>query len=494
MTLSTLVVWIAAIALVLTLVMGLFTKKVKNWLVSYLQNFTGALFIFSGWVKAVDPLGTAYKLEQYFAEFESTFEPTWFSFLSPMFPSLSDYAVTFSVVMIVFEIVLGIMLIIGAARKFTAWAFFLLVAFFTFLTGFTYLTGYVPDGVNFFQFGQWGPYVETNMKVTDCGCFGDFLKLEPRVSFMKDVALLVPAILFVLLSGKMHQLFSRGARLTAIVIAIIGLTIYSFSNFAWDLPHADFRPFKEGTNIRERKALEEEAQANIDILAYRMTNKETGKVVELPYQQYLEEFKQYPKEEWKLEQVKSEPEVPRTKISDFEVSSIDGNDVTEDILNRQGYSFMIVAYRLYGETESRPQTVRDTVYATDTLQMGDSIILQQRPVSIEKRQVNQKVYQWEEQYLDHWQKVVNPVVEQAAAAGIPVFAVTGYADPAQVASFKESSGSVYPFYLADDILLKTIVRSNPGVVLMKDGAVVKKWHYEQLPGWEEIRAEFLMEE
>ena len=185
MTLGTLVIGIGIAALVLTLLGGFVAKKVDNWLVSYLQNFTGALFIFSGWVKAIDPLGTAYKMEQYFAEFESTFSGTWFSFLAPLFPQLSEWASSFSVFMIVLEMVLGIMLLVGSSRRFTAWAFFLLVAFFTFLTGFTYLTGYVPEGVNFFQFGKWGEYVETNMKVTDCGCFGDFLKTRTSSFLLK---------------------------------------------------------------------------------------------------------------------------------------------------------------------------------------------------------------------------------------------------------------------------------------------------------------------
>ena len=183
MTLTTLTIGVAIAALILTLVGKFAFDRVENYFISYLQNFTGALFIFSGWVKAIDPLGTAYKMEQYFAEFESTFQDTWFSFLAPLFPQLSEYSASFSVFMIVLEIVLGVMLLVGMWRKFTAWTFFLIVAFFTFLTGFTYLTGYVPEGVNFFQFGKWGEYVSTNMKVTDCGCFGDFLKLEPRVSF-----------------------------------------------------------------------------------------------------------------------------------------------------------------------------------------------------------------------------------------------------------------------------------------------------------------------
>jgi len=175
MTLGFLVSIIGGIALALTLLIGIVLREQKNWLMTYAQSFVGALFIFSGFVKAMDPLGTAYKMEQYFVEFESTFSETWLSFIAPLFPALSEASITFSVVMIVFEIVLGLMILIGSSPRFSSWAFFLLVAFFTFLTGFTYLTGYVPNGVNFFEFGQWTAFEETNMKVTDCGCFGDFL-------------------------------------------------------------------------------------------------------------------------------------------------------------------------------------------------------------------------------------------------------------------------------------------------------------------------------
>ncbi|MEM9681534.1 MAG: MauE/DoxX family redox-associated membrane protein, partial [Bacteroidota bacterium] len=277
-TLSTLIIGIGIFAVIMTLIMGLALRKVESWPVSFLQNFTGSLFVFSGWVKAIDPLGTAYKMEQYFAEFESTFTDTSMSFLAPLFPWLSEYVVSFSVIMIVFEIALGVMLLLGVTKKFTAWAFFLLVAFFTFLTGFTYLTGYVPADVNFFEFSKWGAYEATNMKVTDCGCFGDFLKLEPKVSFMKDLVLLVPALVFLLMNGKMHQLFSASVRNMATIATVAGISLYCFSNYVWDLPHADFRPFKEGVNIAERKALEEEADAKVEVIAYRITNKETGEV------------------------------------------------------------------------------------------------------------------------------------------------------------------------------------------------------------------------
>ncbi len=165
MTLLTLILYIAIVAVVLTVMIGLLKKGHKSWLMTFLQNFTGVLFIVSGFVKAVDPMGTAFKMEQYFTEFQYTFAETSFNFLAPLFPFLSSISLLFSVVMIVFEVVLGIMLLIGYKPKLTAWLFLILVLFFTVLTGFTFLTGYVPSGTNFFRFASWGPYAATNMRV-----------------------------------------------------------------------------------------------------------------------------------------------------------------------------------------------------------------------------------------------------------------------------------------------------------------------------------------
>ncbi len=456
MTLGTIILIVGAAALVLTLLFGLLWKRVDNYIISFLQNFTGVLFIFSGFVKAVDPLGTAYKMEQYFAEFESTFAESGLSFLVPVFPWLSGFATGFSVFMVVFEIVLGIMLVIGAQRKLTAWLFFLLVAFFTVLTGFTYLTGYVPSGVNFFNFSEWGPYVETNMKVTDCGCFGDFIKLEPKTSFLKDIVLLVPAIIFLFGWGKMHQLFSSFLRDGIVLVSTLALSIYSLSNYMWDIPHADFRPFKEGVNILDRKQAEEEAEANVEIIAYRMTNKSTNQVVELPYQQYLKEYQNYPKEEWKLEQIKTEPTVPHTKISEFAASNTRGEEVGDELLATPGYAFMIIAYDLHQEgPESEPT--------------------------------------FEAYYLSRWKDKLNPVMTEAQAAGVSIFAITSYVDANVIKAFQQQSETDYPIYTADDILLKTIVRSNPGIVLMKDGTILEKWHYRKLPPFEKIESRHISE-
>lgn len=490
MTLGIVLIYIGIAALVLTAATFLVFQQRKNLLVSLLQNFCGALFIFSGWVKAVDPLGTAYKMEQYFAEFQATFSNTAASFLAPLFPWLSNYVNTFSVVMIILEIVLGLALILGAHRKLTAWVFFLIVAFFTFLTGFTYLTGYVPEGVNFFQFGQWGEYVATNMKVTDCGCFGDFIKLEPKTSFLKDVVLLVPALIFLFSSKSMHQVFSGGVRSAVLALATIGLVVYCFSNYVWDIPHADFRPFKEGVNIYEQKMREAEAQQNVEILAYKMTNKESGKVVEIPYDQYLQEYKKYPKEEWELEQIKSEPEIEPTKISDFDISNLNGVSVNEEILTIPGPAYMIVAYDLKAKTTYETVTIPDTVYQVDTVAVGDSTQIVRRIDAINQREVQVERYSWPEDYLTKWTERVVPVLTAARENGDAVYILTKYSAPEKFAAFSEAIGLDVPIYVGDDILLKTIVRSNPGVVLLQNGTITKKWHYRKLPAFDQIKGKY----
>ncbi|MBB4077466.1 putative membrane protein YphA (DoxX/SURF4 family) [Lewinella aquimaris] len=445
MTLTTLLIYISVAALSLTALTHVFLRSTRNLFMSLLQNFAGALFLFSGYVKAIDPLGTAYKMEQYFAEFASTAEGAGAGFLAPIFPWLSSMSVGFSVFMIVLEIMLGLMLIVGAKPKLTAWLFFVIVAFFTVLTGFTYLTGYVPAGVNFFAFGDWGPYAESNMKVTDCGCFGDFLKLEPRVSFLKDVFLLLPALVFLIAPGKMHQLFTSGVRSAAVMLTGAIALFYCLSNFVWDIPGQDFRPFKIGTDVAAVKQAEEEAAGSVEVLGYVLTNKETGQVVEMSTADFLEVYKDYPESNWSYETFSSEPAIVATKISDFEVSDTEGHDIVPELLADPGYTFIIVAYALKGEPGN-----------------------------------------WNKDYVEDWVNDIQPVVERAEAAGHTVMAMTKFADDAYLDDFRQTIGADYPFHRGDDILLKTIVRSNPGVVLMKQGVIVNKWHHSRLPSFDDI--------
>src|SRR6187549_2362567 len=310
MTLQTLILYIAIVAAVLTGVIALLKKGHKNWLMTFLQNFTGVLFIVSGMVKAIDPMGTAFKMQQYFTEFEYTFKETWASFLAPIFPFLSSISLVFSVAMIVFEIVLGLMLLLGHKTKLTSWAFLLLVLFFTVLTGFTFLTGYVPTSANFFDFSAWGAYTETNMRVTDCGCFGDFIKLVPKISFFKDLALLVPAFYFIFRHKDMHQLFTQQVGKIIVCEVTELVLLFCIWNSMLDLPVIDFRPFKVGTDLYQKKKAEEEAMASVPV-TLKLKNKNSGEEVLITQADYLKDWKKYPKEEWStVDQIKGKPSIP----------------------------------------------------------------------------------------------------------------------------------------------------------------------------------------
>lgn len=492
MNLGSLLLLIGTIAIVLTLISSMVIRGKKNWILQFLQYFSGTLFIISGLVKAVDPLGTAYKMEQYFAEFESTFSATWMSWISPIFPFLSGHSAGFAIAMIVLEILLGIMLVLGTWKKLTAWAFFLLVVFFTILTGFTFLTGYVPSGGNFFDFSSWGPYTISNMRVTDCGCFGDFIKLEPRVSFYKDLVLLIPAVYFLFVYRSIYSLLSEtyGRQITLGLGGLV-LVFCLYSTF-WNLPVVDFRPFREQVNLRAQKIAEEDAQANVEITGWLLKHKETGEVKTVPNEEYMANLTTY-RGTWEVvDQVKSEPAIPITKISDFEVSDQEGNDMTYDILDAEGYSFMIVSYHLPEESaEETTVILQDTIWATDTIIAAQDTQIVRRIEQIDQQTLQVQNIQWDPSFLDVFREKINPLLDQAVNDQIKSYLITSFSSPETLADFQEDSGFGHTIYLADDILLKTIIRSNPGIVLMKDGVILKKWHYRHLPSYDQIRSEWL---
>jgi len=466
-------------------------RKPGNFLMSLLQNFCGVLFLFSGWVKAVDPLGTAYKMEQYFAEFESTFQGTWMKFIAPIFPVLSEYAIGFSVAMIVIEIILGLMLIMGMRGKLTAWAFFLLVAFFTFLTGFTYLTGYVPNGSNFFDFASWGEYQKTNMKVTDCGCFGDFIKLEPYTSFLKDVALLFPALFFLFRSKTMHKVFSNPLQTGIVGLSTLGLLVYCISNFAWDIPHADFRPFNIGKDVRTQKQIEADAQAEVKITDWKLKHNETGEELIVENGEYLGNYKKYKGVYKVVDQIKSEPSMAITKISDFTIEDADGNDLTDNILSEPGAQLLIVNYKLKGgQSVEKTRMVRDSIFKVDTVLADNKEMIVKTFDKVVERKETYDDYVWDSGYLEK-HKRLKPFTDAAKSAGLPVTMAIGGADEMQILDFNTDTQLNLNYGMADDILLKTIVRSNPGVVLFKDGKILDKWHINKLPDFNSVQNQYL---
>ncbi len=495
MTITTLILYIGIVATLFTLLNVFALKNSKSWFMSFWQNFTGVLFIFSGWVKAVDPLGTAYKMEEYFDEFAYTFEPTWFGFMKPMFEWFSTISISFSLLMIIFEIILGLMLVLGVRPKLSAWLFFALVFFFTILTGFTYLTGYVHDGGNFFDFSAWGAYKESNMKVTDCGCFGDFIKLEPKTSFMKDIFLMIPATYFVFMYSKMHQFFSKNIRSILTVVSTVGLIAYCMNNYAWNLPSFDFRPFTIGADIAGTKAIEEEAAANVEILEWALENTTTGEKLVLPTKKYFAELKTYSKANgWKVtDQISTKPAVKATKISSFEITDFKDNDVSYEFLEEEGYHFMIVSYKMKYDPIKSTRVVLDSIYSIDTMIVpkSDSTILVKSFEKTEERTEKYYNYKWEERFLADYAEKINPLLKGAVTDKVKVSIVSGGADEEVIRDFEGKTGIKANYYTADDILLKTIIRSNPGVVLWKDGKIVHKWHINKLPKYADIKSEYI---
>ena len=503
MTLSKLLIIITVLALIFSAIVILGFKKHKKIGLTFLQSFCGIFFIVSGWVKIIDPMGLGFKMQQYFAEFDAALEPTWMSFVNGLWPILDRHIFTFSMIMIVLEIALGIALLLGSAPKWASRIFFLLVLFFTALTGFTYLTGYVPTDKTFFQFSSWGEYLETNMRVTDCGCFGDFLKLEPKTSFFKDVFLLIPAIIFLAANKHFHKLMNKKIRNIILLVATVGLTVYGLSNYVWDIPHADFRPFKVNADIIKQKDAEIQAQADVEVVAYRLKNLEENTIVEIPYNQYLSNYTSVyaDKSKWQtLEQVLTEPAIESTKMSEFAILSNDGYDIADEILAHPGYQFIIISYKLKGKEQSAQVTIQDTIFRYDTIQVSNSEVVNDggsepkvvRVIDrIQDKNVMQTTYLWDEKFIDKYKSKISALSSAASGEGIRTIGLAGAAGINQRTSFKKATGVNFDFYESDDILLKTIIRSNPGVLLLKEGVIIQKWHFNKLPSFEEIKNNWL---
>lgn len=492
MSLTTLVLFIGTISILLTLVSYQFSKAKPNWILHFLQFFTGTLFVVSGYVKAVDPIGTALKMEQYFAEFEATFEPTWFSFISGLFPLISAGSIWVATIMIVLEILIGLTLITGLWKKFTAWAFFLIILFFTVLTGFTYLTGFVPTSSNFFAFSEWVVFAKSNMRVTDCGCFGDFIKLDPRTSFLKDVFLLIPAIFFLFKYRGFIEVFKPKTQKTIVISLMLATILFCFRNIWMDEPITDFRPFTAGVDIKAEKQKQDDALMNVPMTMV-IKNKSTGEIVKIDQDAYMKVYKDYPKDSWEyLDPEVGEPDIPITKIREFEISNLDGEDATYEILDFEGYQFLVVSPKLIldGITENT-LTVMDTLYAADTIVVGTDTLINQRIEQVDQRTLLENEYQWNSKYLGIYQDKVMPLAIEALKDDIPVRFITAFSSPELISDLKDKLGYSGDFYLADDILIKTIMRSNPGVLLLKNGTIINKWHHRKLPEYQIIKKEHI---
>ncbi|MGX1024449.1 BT_3928 family protein [Psychroflexus sp. MBR-150] len=344
----------------------------------------GALFIFSGYVKLVDPLGFSYKLEEYFGP--GVFE---LEFLVPL-------ALPLSVFIVIFELLLGLTLLLGFAPKFTRWSLLLMIIFFTFLTFYS----------AFFN------------KVTDCGCFGDAIPLNPWQSFYKDVILLV-LILFIFF--KKQYLKPILPKSVAFVVFLIAFVVSGYLSYYGlnHLPVVDFRPYHIGANIPESMTVPEGAQKAVYNYHWKFNidGEEKTITTQGSYPQVDGELIEYETE------LVDEGYIP--PIHDFSLEK-NGEDYTEELM-AEPQLLMIASYNL-----SKSE-------------------------------------------IEAW-KAIQPVLEKAKSKGYKLIVLTSSGIKAQNI-INEQLQTELDFYFADETAIKTIVRSNPGLLVLNKGTIKQKVHW-----------------
>lgn len=271
-------------------------------------------------------------------------------------------------------------------------------------------------------------------KVTDCGCFGDALHLTPFQSFMKDIVLLV-LILFIFIKRKEISplLGDRGSTYLSYFgfIASFLFSVYCYMH----LPVIDFRPYAIGKNIKEGMKLPPDAVKDSVVMVF--TYEKDGKQVQLTSDQ-LKTIDTTYKFVDRKDRVIREGDHPA--IHDFSIVSADGTDITEDILDQENV-FLLVAY--------------DIRYSNDKVQ-----------------------------------NKVNDFVTLCQKAGVEFIGLTG-SSPKLVDPFRHEHNSIFEYYTCDETALKTMIRSNPGLMLLKKGTVTAMWHYNDFPTFDEVKNKYL---
>jgi hypothetical protein len=361
----------------------------------------GITFIFSGFVKGIDPWGSTYKFTDYF----NAMGMEWLVWAA--FP--------LGVVLAFAEFAIGVAFLFNILLKFFSWLGLLFMAFFL-------------------PFTLW---IAIKNPVTDCGCFGDALVISNWETFYKNIVLTAFAIIVFISRNDMPGLLGKKPRFVlggVVVVIYAGLVFWSYNH----LPIFDFRPYKAGTNIPEAMKIPEDAQKDVYENIFYYKNKKTGEV-----QKFNEQ--NYPWQDtlnWVYENMESKlvtkGYVP--PIHDFSITSAEGENVTDFFIYDKNYVFILVAHNL--EKSSRKPQVK-----------------------------------------------INNLAEWAMKQGFSFICLTSTA-PEKAAAFAQETRAPYKFFNCDEVTLKTMNRSNPGLMLIKDGTVIKHWHHNDIPTPEEFEKEF----
>jgi len=347
----------------------------------------GILFIISGLIKLNDPIGTAIKMEEYFEVFAHDF--------NPIFEHLTSVSLLIAIVMLVAEVILGIAVLIYFKMRVTSWLLLLLIIFFTFLT---FYSAYFN-------------------KVTDCGCFGDAIKLTPWTSFTKDIILLLfISVLFV----QRNKLESSYQPLTSNIV--MGLSLLFSLYIAYftinHLSFIDLRAYKPGADIS--KLMKPSAP-----IQYKYVLTKDGKDFE---------FNIYPTDttyKYKSMEIVNKEDLP--KITDYAIWNDEGDFTKESLTGKKLLVFVLKTQKANSKKMSK----------------------------------------------------INELAKKLEKNSIQTWLITA-SDYNSVATFRNENQLAFPYYYADATIIKTIIRSNPGLVLMQDGIVRGKWHYNDVPEIEQL--------
>lgn len=348
----------------------------------------GLVFVFSGFVKAVDPLGMTYKLQDYFTA------------LGGMFYSLSDNALILAIALSAIELFIGFNLVFAIQIRRTAFFGLLFMLVMTPLT----------------------LWIALKNPVSDCGCFGDALKISNWETFSKNVVLLA-LIISVLFTTRPHQkFFILWVEWIAMVIFIgtgIGISAYAYNH----LPQIDFLPYKKGVNIAEAMKIPENAPTD---------KYETTFIYEKNGTQKEFSLENYPKDDstWVFVDQKTTlvEEGYKPPIHDFTIYNQQFEDIVPEIIAYEGYTYLVVMYELNKAS-------------------------------------------------DEGAKRVQKLFEKYENTNVRFYVLTASADE-DIEAFVQKTNVTFPFYKSDPITLKTIIRANPGLVLIKNGTITGKWHWK----------------
>ena len=354
-------------------------------------------FILSGYVKAIDPLGTQYKLQDYLAAINmADIVPQWMT-------------LTTAVVLAAVEFALGIFILFAIRRKLVSRLTLAFMAFMTLVTVWIYFAD----------------------PVKDCGCFGDAVKLTNGETLLKNIVLIACAAITAWKPYDMMRLISRTNQWIVMNYAVV----YILATSLWclySLPTFDFRPYRLGVNIKQAMTIPEGAPQPEYETTFIM--RKDGKTQEFSLENYPDSTWEFVDSHTVVTKEGYEP-----PIHDFSMTSVEtGEDITDEVLSRKGYTFLLISPSLAKADDSN---------------FGD----------------------------------IDQIYEYAQDNGVKFYCLTASTDK-DIERWRDITGAEYPFCTADETALKTVIRSNPGLLLLKDGTIIGKWSHNLLPQTDELTA------